>query len=183
MKKPVRKSMLAKRAALSEEGVIEKSRAAAGNLFSLEEFKKAETVAFYLRKGNEIETRWMIEQAIKQGKKILVPVTNESMEMVEFESFESLVPGKYEIPEPKEKRKYGKHPDLVVVPGVAFGLCMHRIGYGKGYYDCYLRFSPALRVGLCYDFQVLESLPSHEDDERMDIIVTEKRIIRMEANQ
>jgi 5-formyltetrahydrofolate cyclo-ligase len=67
----------------------------------------------------------------------------------------------------------------VVVPGVSFGLCMHRLGYGKGYYDRFLSSSPAYRIGVCFDFQVVDRLPSHEDDERMDEIVTDKRIITL----
>ncbi len=179
MKKPIRKKMLEKRDVLGRQEIKEKSEAAAGLLFSLREMKGAKTVAFYIPKGSELDTGGMIGTAIKQGKKILVPATNDCITMVEFKSFDSLVKGKYGIPEPKERKTIGGHPDVVVIPGIAFGLCMHRIGYGKGYYDCYLRFSPALRVGVCYDFQVLEKLPSHEDDERMDIIVTDKRIIRM----
>ena len=179
MKKTLRKQMLEKRDSLGRQGIEEKSRAAGKLLFSLEEMKNAGIVAFYIPKGSELDTREMIETTLKQGKKVLVPVTNEGITMVEFESFDSLVKGKYGILEPKERKTIKEHPDIVVIPGIAFGLCMHRIGYGKGYYDSYLRFSPALRVGICYDFQVLEKLPSHEDDERMDTIVTEKRIIMM----
>ena len=179
MKKPLRKQMLDKRNALNQEEIKEKSKAAGKLLFSLEEMKEAKIVAFYLPKGSELDTNNMIESALKQGKRVLVPVTNEGITMVEFESFDSLVKGKYGILEPKERKTIKEHPDVIVVPGIAFGLCMHRIGYGKGYYDMYLRFSPAFRVGICFDFQVLEKLPSHENDERMDNIITEKRIIRM----
>ncbi|MEW6722772.1 MAG: 5-formyltetrahydrofolate cyclo-ligase, partial [Candidatus Micrarchaeota archaeon] len=63
--------------------------------------------------------------------------------------------------------------------GVAFGLCMHRLGYGKGYYDRFLSRSFAYRIGVCFDFQVEERLPRHDDDERMDEIITEKRIITL----
>jgi 5-formyltetrahydrofolate cyclo-ligase len=62
---------------------------------------------------------------------------------------------------------------------VSFGLCMHRLGYGKGYYDRYLAQSPAYRIGICFDFQIVERLPVHDDDERMDEIVTEKRVISL----
>ena len=83
-------------------------------------------------------------------------------------SFDSLKSGKYGILEPADRIPPSKEPDVIVVPGVSFGLCMHRLGYGKGYYDRFLSGSPAYRIGVCFDFQVVEKLPSHEDDERMD---------------
>ena len=54
---------------------------------------------------------------------------------------------------------------------------MHRLGYGKGYYDDFLSSSHAHRIGICFDFQVVDKLPSHGNDQRMDEIITEKRVI------
>lgn len=62
--------------------------------------------------------------------------------------------------------------DLAVVPGVAFDRTLRRIGQGGGYYDRYLKRTRALRVGLLYDFQLLERVPWHEGDERMHCLVT-----------
>ncbi|MFZ5501514.1 MAG: 5-formyltetrahydrofolate cyclo-ligase, partial [Candidatus Micrarchaeota archaeon] len=108
-------------------------------------------------------------------------------------SFEDLKEGKFGILEPKTRNAHAKskppkpktqntepsEPDIILVPGVAFGLCMHRLGYGKGYYDKHLAKSRAYRIGICFDFQVMESLPKHEDDQRMDEILTDKRAIPM----
>ncbi len=69
--------------------------------------------------------------------------------------------------------------DLVIVPGVAFDEDLNRIGFGKGYYDriLYRLSSRAKKVAVAHDFQVLNSIPSEEHDVKMDIIVTEKRVI------
>jgi len=177
LKAALRSQMLAKRDALSRGEVETLSGAIAERLFASQRFKEAKIVAFYLPKGNEVDTAKMIEQTIALGKEVLVPVTDHQITFFRFSSFQDLVPGKFNILEPKARNTPSKEADVVVIPGVSFGLCMHRLGYGKGYYDRYLANSPAYRIGICYDFQVVEKLPTHENDERMDEIITEKRII------
>jgi 5-formyltetrahydrofolate cyclo-ligase len=72
--------------------------------------------------------------------------------------------------------------DVVVLPGIAFDLKGHRIGYGKGYYDKTLhRLEGQGRlVGLCYDFQLVEMITGEPHDVKMDLIISEKRIVRPE---
>jgi 5-formyltetrahydrofolate cyclo-ligase len=195
LKNAVRKPILEKRNALTAAQIAELSSQIADRLFEQPEFKKARVVAFYLAKGSEVDTRQMIEHALAEGKEVLVPVTNHKIEFFRFESFDDLVKGKFGILEPKNRTKPTTNnlpktdsetiinPDVVIVPGVSFGLCMHRLGYGKGYYDIYLASfglgsHRPFAIGVCYDFQLVESLPKHENDQKMDCIVTEKRIIR-----
>ena len=177
LKDALRKEMLAKRNLLSQEDVKRMSDAIMVELFSRSSFKEARTIGLYLPKGNEVDTTNMIIKALQIGKEVVVPVTDHKISFYHFSSFDDLKKGKYGIPEPKTKIKPCNEPDLIVVPGIAFGLCMHRLGYGKGYYDRYLLTSTACRIGICYDFQIVEKLPNHSDDQRMDEIVTEKRVI------
>lgn len=170
--------MLKHRSTLTEEEVLEKSKEITNRLLGEEHFKNSETVAFYLPKGREVDTKIMMEEVIGE-KEILVPVTNNEIEMVKFNSFEELVDGKFGVPEPNQKISPHTFSDVIIVPGVCFGLCMHRLGYGKGYYDRFLSHSPAYRIGVCYDFQIVEKLPSHENDQRMDMIITDKQVIRI----
>jgi len=180
LKAALRKEMLAKRDALCSLDVASSSDAVTERLISNQRFIEAKTVAFYIRKGNEVDTERMIGHALRLGKNVLVPVTDDhKITFVRFRSFTDLRPGKFDIPEPSEHETLNTEPDVVVVPGVAFGLCMHRLGYGKGYYDRYLASSPAYRIGICYDFQVVDRLPSHANDERMDEILTDKRVIAL----
>jgi 5-formyltetrahydrofolate cyclo-ligase len=177
LKISLRKKMLAKRDSLSKAEVTDMSEAITEKLLSHPRFMEAKVIGFYLPKGNEVDTRHMIEDALRAGKKVAVPVTGTTLAFCNFSSFKNLQKGKYDILEPKTKTPI--EPDLIIVPGVAFGLCMHRLGYGKGYYDSYLAHSSAYRIGICYDFQVVEKLPTHENDQRMDEIVTEKRVITL----
>ncbi len=177
-KAELRKNILQQRDALTDNEIQEKSRQIADRLFDEEHFANADTIAFYLTTGSEVDTQVMLESLI--GKRdLLVPVTNSEIEMVQFNTFHDLVPGKFGVLEPKERLPPSGFADVVVVPGISFGLCMHRLGYGMGYYDRFLSRSPAYRIGVCFDFQVMEKLPSHENDQRMDMIITEKRIIKL----
>ncbi|MBU0532839.1 5-formyltetrahydrofolate cyclo-ligase [Candidatus Micrarchaeota archaeon] len=173
----LRKKLLSKRNSLTEKQHSSMGEAIKQKLFSCPRFQKAKTVAFYLHKGSEVNTKNMISEALLLGKEVIVPVTNDKITFYRFTSFEDLQEGKYGILEPKTKVQPSKSPDVIIIPGISFGLCMHRIGYGKGHYDNYLGKSFAYRIGICYDFQVIESLPRHENDQRMDEIITEKRII------
>ncbi len=178
-KKILRRNVLAIRDSLSPEEIEERSRKIEEVLFSEEHFKKAKTVAFYVPKGNEVQTKGMIERAVKEKKDVLVPVTNEEISMCGFTSFSDLVPGKFGVPEPKHHVPKDHLAEVVLVPGTVFGLCMHRIGYGKGYYDKYFKKNPKVfKIGLAYDFQVMDALPRHEHDIPMDLIITGKRLIK-----
>ncbi len=179
LKAALRKEMLSRRDSLREEEKLSSSGLIEDSLFARPRFAEARTVAFYITKGNEVDTRRMISRAMEEGKEVLLPVTDHKITLFRFSSFDSLVSGKYGIMEPKERVPPSREPDVVVVPGVSFGLCMHRLGYGKGYYDRFLSTSSAYRIGVCFDFQVVERLPTHEDDERMDEIITDKRVITL----
>lgn len=177
-KKTLRGNILKIRDSLSQEEISSRSRAIEERLFDDVHFKDAHTVAFYIPKGNEVDTRGMMERALKQGKDILVPVANSEITMCRFTSFDELVPGKFGVPEPRERTAEGHTAEVVLVPGIVFGLCMHRIGYGKGYYDNYFKNSKSYRIGICYDFQVMDELPKHEHDIPMNKIITDKRLIK-----
>lgn len=71
--------------------------------------------------------------------------------------------------------------DLVIVPGVAFDMRGHRLGFGKGFYDrCLASLSEkTVLAGLCHDFQLLDHLPSEEHDIRMHYIITDKRLFEV----
>ncbi len=178
-KAALRKEMLVKRDFLSKAERKEKSRLIREKLSALNEFKTAKTIAFYLSKGSEVETNEMIREALKQGKEILVPITKgDELELVKFTTFDDLVAGKFGVPEPKTKIVVNHQPDVVIIPGLAFDLDLHRLGYGKGYYDRALKKIPtAIRIGICFDFQIVEKIPRHEHDEKLHKIISEKRIL------
>lgn len=179
LKAIVRQEMLAKRNALSETERSERSAKIMETLFEDSHFQSSRCVAFYMPIGSEVDTKPMIEKAIAQGKEVLLPAvaTDHHLELRRFESFDKMRKGRYAIPEPQGDLAPSTLPSVVVIPGISFGLCMHRLGYGKGYYDRLLAWLPSFRIGICFDLQVVDKLPRHEDDQRMDMIITEKRKI------
>ena len=68
---------------------------------------------------------------------------------------------------------------MVIVPGLIFGKNMYRIGYGGGYYDKFLsnKEISAYKLGICYDFQVIDEIQNDIYDIPVDKIITDKRII------
>lgn len=177
MKNELRKKMQSQRNSMGAVEVEFLSTVISDKLVMNERFLEAKTVGFYLPKGNEVDTSKMIGHAFRMGKEVLAPVTDHEIAFYKLSSLTELKTGKYGIPEPKSRVAPNKEPDVIVVPGISFGLCMHRLGYGKGYYDKFLSSSAAYRIGICFDFQVVDRLPSHINDERMDMIITEKRVI------
>ncbi len=67
--------------------------------------------------------------------------------------------------------------DLIIVPGVAFDRTKNRMGRGKGYYDRFLRNLSAPKVGICFEFQLLDRIPVDANDMKMDYIVSENDLI------
>jgi 5-formyltetrahydrofolate cyclo-ligase len=105
------------------------------------------------------------------------------MKFFEVESPEELVPSPWHprIREPvfaPERIVPPEEIDLILVPGLAFTRDGQRLGRGGGFYDRYLASLPprAMKLGICFQCQMLESLPSEEHDQRVHAIVTEDGI-------
>lgn len=179
MKQSLRNEMLKKRKELAEEERKFLSERVMQKLLGLPEFRKAKKIGFYLAKDDEVQTLAMIKHCWVEGKEVLVPVVEgEGMKFVKYSPVHQTKNGSYNIPEP-EKKEYATGKDLVVVPGVVFDRKGNRIGRGRAYYDKYLKGKrKVLKVGVAFSFQVVDSLPKEGHDVPVDIIVTEKEVIR-----
>jgi len=190
LKSWMREKLKGMRKSLTEEEVRERSRRIRELLFGIPEFSSASVVSFYVSKpgSGEVSTLEMIEEALKAGKRMLVPYVEAGrIFLAEIsDPGRQLSPGTFGIPEPpRELRRPAplRDVDLVVVPGLAFDLRGNRLGHGFGYYDGLLReissANPAARfAGLAYDFQVLDEIPSSPHDVPVHLVVTETRVIR-----
>ena len=180
MKNKIKESILEKRNSLPKESILEKSRKIENNLFNLSQFKKSKVIMFFVSFNSEVNTHDMIRKSL-QSKTVAVPkVAEHEIEPSVILDIDSLVAsGKFGILEPIEPMKIAyKNIDLVLVPGLAFDREGHRIGYGFGYYDKFLRKVPrAAKIGLCFDFQVVDRIPREEHDVPVDMIVTEERVL------
>ena len=183
MKNHIKESILEKRNSLSKQEILAKSEKIENKLFNLEHFKKSKTIMFFVSFNSEVNTHNMIEKSF-QNKTVVVPkVVQHEIEPSVIIDFDNLIPaGKFWILEPIEAMKIAyKNIDLVLVPGIAFDREGHRIGYGFGYYDKFLKKVPkAVKIGLCFDFQVVDKIPHEEHDVPVDFIVTDKQVIDCE---
>ena len=137
----------------------------------------------YASFGTELSTDRVMERVLAAGKRLIVPYVDEGrLRAAEVRAPEELAPGYRGIREPVERAAIDAAADVVLVPGVAFDAGGRRLGYGGGFYDAYLAElgDGAVRIGLCFDVQVVESVPSGDHDERVGLIVTERRVIRCE---
>ena len=184
MKNQLKDSILEKRNSLSEAEIIEKSKKIEDNLFNLEQYKKSKTVMFFVSFNSEVNTHDMIKKALK-NKTIIVPkVEHHEIEPSVIIDFDNLIPARFGILEPIEIMKIVyKNIDMVLVPGIVFDKEGHRIGYGFGYYDRFLRkVTKAKKIGLAFDFQVVDKIPKESHDVPVDMIVTEERIVKCKRN-
>ncbi|MDD5287000.1 MAG: 5-formyltetrahydrofolate cyclo-ligase [Desulfuromonadaceae bacterium] len=182
-KRSLRSQLLADRRALSQTAWLVSSLAAQRNLLSLQEYSRAGCIALYAAVHQEVDTSGILTDAFESGKRVLYPaLCGKEMVFRQVLGLDRLQEGAFGIlePCPTGVEHQADEADLIVVPGVAFDLSGHRIGYGKGYYDRFLKHPgrKAHLVGLCHDFQLIDGdIPADRHDIRMEIIITDRRII------
>ncbi|MCC7572986.1 MAG: 5-formyltetrahydrofolate cyclo-ligase [Candidatus Methanofastidiosum sp.] len=152
------------------------------NIYNLNEYWVAKTIFSYVSKDKEVDTLDLINHSISLGKTVCVPLTkkeNNSLEMRKIEDLMDLKIGNFNILEPNDHAKCvnSKEVEILFIPGLAFGIGRERLGRGGGYFDRFLVQSTGLKVGLAYEFQIFDSLPVQKHDIKMDMIITDKRII------
>lgn len=178
-KDELRAEMKRLRRQLSKEEAEQKSRAAAGAVFALPQYRSAATVMAYMSSFKEISTAAIISDAIKH-KRLVLPVSNtDSLTITPsyLKSESDLVKGAYGIYEPRVIEPAETDDiDAAIIPGIAFDRRGGRLGFGKGYYDRFLSEFRGVKIGFCYEFQLIDELPLDSHDIPMDIIITEKRI-------
>ena len=140
-------------------------------------YKNAETVVTYISYNGEVDTKNLIKKMFSDKKCLYAPKCVSKSEMVaqKFESFSDLTVGAYGILEPTGE--ICADFDLIIVPGVAFSEDLHRIGYGAGYYDRFLKGKKAVTVGLFYEIQKCE-FESGAYDLPLDYIITEEKVYK-----
>lgn len=173
-----RSSMLAIRKGMMPEEVGEYSSKIIAKLEELEPVKKARSIMAYFPINNEVDLRPLIEKMILTGKTILLPRVEAGGEIlaVELKDWEETRIGQLGIREAIGPGFEMEKIDVVLTPGLAFDANGYRLGYGKGYYDRFLKnlSSKAFKCGVAFEFQVLDNIFPHDNDVPVHWIVTEK---------
>lgn len=163
---------------LKEKYSVRQNRESSARIFKeiekLDVFKNSKIVLAFWSMEHEVFTHDFIKR-VGSEKKILLPVIdNDNLLLKEFTNARSLRKSdKFPVFEPDGDAFEMKNTvDLVIVPGVAFDVSFNRLGFGKGYYDRLLAGLKAYKIGVCFDFQVLEEIPHELTDVKMDLVIS-----------
>ena len=161
----------------------EKSSKICKKLAELDEYKNAQTVAFYKALPSEVNLDELISDAFSAGKTVLLPKTliGFSLKFYRISENERLFKSPFGVYEPQGvTENEAEKIDFIILPGVCFDLKMSRIGFGKGCYDRTLKELKCPSAAVCFEEQILKGgfIPYDENDVKPDILVTDERIYR-----
>ena len=182
----IRAVMARRRRGLDAGWIVAASRTAQDRILGLPEFMAATSVACYLALPGEVRTERILENCWMAGKTVSVPVFDPEAGGYRFcvlKQGAALARGPLGVSEPEIREAVGlARIGLVVMPGVAFDTSGGRLGRGGAYYDRLLRAEPGIRppfrLGVAFDFQVVDCVPLEAHDVKADAVVTEERVIR-----
>lgn len=173
-KQALRRRMRHWKQAMTEAEIESKSVELARQFLSCESYRNARTLYGYLSFNQEVKTRPILEQALRDGKQVAVPrVFGKEMKFLYIQNFSNLEISPFGVPEPAADCPVAEDKTaLVLMPGLAFDPQGHRIGYGGGYYDRFLAKEPDHpTVALCFDFQLLPALETEAHDICVDRVL------------
>lgn len=186
LKSAIRKDILSKRNLISESEIISNSKIISNRVIETIEYQTSKSIGAYYPTGSEVKTFDILKHSMKNKKEVGLPRVIDSTKIEFFkiieDSFKKIkfTRGKYGIFENSMSTTSIDKMDLLIIPGIAFDLQGNRIGYGKGYYDRLLSSREAkCIIGLAYETQVINEIPINDHDIPVNIIITEKRTIRV----
>ncbi len=139
-------------------------------------FQNSKTFMAYWALYDEVNLETLINKYYKQKTIFLPSIEDNDIAVRVFRGINNMsVSKKFGILEPEgDKYLDLKNIDMIFVPGVAFDKKNNRMGRGKGFYDRFLIKTNALKIGICFDFQLFDNIPNNEFDIKMDYIFTYK---------
>ena len=153
-------------------------------IINLEEYKSSKTIAIYKSMKDEINTKKLIEYSFCNKKTVVLPrVEGNNMDFYKINSlYDKFETSKLGVEEPISDINNIIEPskiDLIIVPGICFDIYKNRLGFGKGFYDRFLCNTKIKKIAICFEEQIMKNtrLPITNNDIKMDIIVTDGRII------
>ena len=156
----------------TKEQLLEQSEKILAQLEQHPDFVKAERVMLYSALPDEVQTQAFLEKWHLKKQIILPTVVGDDIIPVAYEKDTDFAVGNFNILEPQNEPYKGDF-DLIVVPGVAFDHKGNRLGRGRGYYDRFLcQHLSVKRVGICFDFQLVDEIPTEPFDIRMDEVIS-----------
>lgn len=171
-KKELRAHIKAMKKQHTKEQLLEQSESIMAQLERHPDFVKAHKVMLYSALPDEVQTQAFLEKWHLQKQIILPTVVGDDIIPVEYGKDTAFAVGDFNILEPQNEPYRGDF-DLIVVPGVAFDHNGNRLGRGRGYYDRFLsQHLGVKRIGICFDFQRVDFIPTEPFDIKMDEVLS-----------
>ncbi len=180
VKEDIRRFVIDIRKSLRNEEYAKLSAKIRERLCHIDKVKIGKCFLFYYPIKGEPDILPLVQSFIRSGKCIAFPVVEgDEIIAVKVNGLSNFRKGAFGVYEPS----YGEHIDedsidVVFVPGLAFDKDGFRIGFGKGFYDRFLRKVTAFKIGIAFDFQIFDRIPRDEWDVPVDIVVTPNHIFR-----
>lgn len=132
----------------------------------------------YLPMGAEVNIFPLIERMLASGITVITPKTlpKRQLQHLILNALDDLEKGVFGTTHPANSREFTGTYDLIIVPGLAFDSQGFRLGYGGGYYDNFLVQHPsAHKVGICYPFQKMETIPLEPHDVQLEEVLCQEK--------
>ena len=177
-KAEIRKRMRELKRAVTPEEKLRRSETVMRSVEQLPEFQRARVVLLYWSMADEVQTHAFVERWYRDKTLLLPCVDGDDLVLRQYTGPECMVAGEqFGIGEPDASLPAFtalERIDLIIVPGVAFDSEGNRMGRGRGFYDRLLKSTPnAVKVGVAYDFQMLDTIPVEPHDVKMNRVITE----------
>lgn len=174
----LRKQIKALKEDYSPKELDQKSNNVFGLLEQMLVFQKAKNIYVYHSLNDEVQTSDFIQKWNDKKKFFFPVIKDDNLTFREYKPqtiFRQAILNVME-PDGEDISDYSEI-DIIIVPGIAFDINMNRLGRGKGFYDRFLSQISVLKIGVCFEFQLLKNIPIDYYDVKMDYIITENRII------
>lgn len=183
-KKMLRQEMMAKRKALSKAEWADKSSIIKKQVLTCDEYINANVVHCFVSMNArfEVDTHSLINEMLKQNKRVIIPVTNlenGNLQHSELYDLSDLRENKWGVLEPKTIYSVEvSELELILVPLLAADIHGNRLGYGKGFYDRFLDTVEAPAIALLFQDFILDYIPTEKFDKKVNGLISEKGIFR-----
>lgn len=181
-KQALRKVLRVRELRMMEEYKIRTGGAIVAAILSMDAYQAAECVSCFVGTGAEVDTAPLLEDALRVGKRLCVPLClgHGVMEMRRIRSLDELSPGTMGLlePSPESERVQPEEIDFIVVPCLACDRQGNRMGRGGGYYDRYLPCVHGVRVSPCREFMLQDRLPTGPHDAPIEYVRSERGFYR-----
>lgn len=178
-KEVLRKEFTQERSLITDNEYSVSCAAILERTLSVVDYYESEIIHLYISMNErlEVDTHQLIIELKKLGKKVIIPVIDEeNLVNTEFPGFDQLQKNKWGVPEPLSVIKYGGKIDLILVPLLAIDHEGNRLGYGKGYYDRFLKEFSGPKIGLVFQQFVVDKIPTNTFDVKLDGFITENEV-------